>query len=112
MLRCRMSGSALHRARKRKAMALGARSDLVSRMIRAAQLDVTLYEEVEADEGATGQAALVVLLVGLLGGLASGLSQAAHGRTVLLISHMLGGGVAALIGWVIWAYVTYFVGTQ
>src|SRR5947209_18289815 len=93
-------------------MALGARSDLVSRMIRAAQLDVTLYEEVEADEGATGQAALVVLLIGMIAGLGSGLTRAAHGQSAWLIGGIIFGGIAALLAWVIWAYIAYFVGTQ
>ncbi len=37
-------------------------ASLGDRMIRAAKLDRDLYEEVEADTGATGQAMLVVVL--------------------------------------------------
>jgi len=36
-------------------------ASLTDRMIRAAKLDVSLYEEVEADKGAMGQAMGVVI---------------------------------------------------
>ena len=41
----------------------------VDRMIRAAKLDVHLYEEVEADRRSMGQAMGVVLLSSLAGGI-------------------------------------------
>ena len=37
-------------------------ASFTDRMIRAAKLDVTLYEEVEADKGTMGQAMGVVIL--------------------------------------------------
>jgi len=40
-------------------------ADLFDRMKRAAMLDSQLYEEVEADQGALGQATLVVVLSSL-----------------------------------------------
>ena len=40
-------------------------------MIRAATLDVNLYEEVEADTTATGQAMLVVVLSSVAAGIGS-----------------------------------------
>jgi len=38
---------------------------ITDRMIRAAKLDVTLYEEVEADKGAMGQAMGIVVVSGV-----------------------------------------------
>ena len=38
---------------------------LTDRMVRAAKLEVNLYEEVEADTGAMGQAVIVVVLSSL-----------------------------------------------
>ncbi|MEX1347550.1 MAG: YIP1 family protein [Desulfobacterales bacterium] len=74
------------------------------RIIRAAKLDVDLYEEVEADKGAMGQAMGVVVLSGVAAGIGSvGTSG---------IAGILFGTIAALVGWYIWAYVTYFVGTK
>ena len=46
---------------------------LVNRMIRAARLDTSLYEEVEHDQSATSQAMQVVLIVALASGIGSAL---------------------------------------
>lgn len=73
------------------------------RMIGAARLDVATYEEVEADETATGQALAVVVLSSVAGGIgAAGLGS---GGVIV-------GTIAALIGWVAWAALTYVIGTQ
>jgi hypothetical protein len=44
-------------------------TSLKDRMIRAAKLDVDLYEEVEADQGALSQAMLVVALSSVAAGI-------------------------------------------
>ena len=81
-------------------------ASLTDRMVGAAKLDVGVYEEVEADTGATGQAMAVVLLSSLAGGIGSiGLGAEGFGGVVV-------GGIAALIGWVSWAVVTYLIGTR
>ena len=81
-------------------------ASFTERMIGAAKLDVHVYEEVEADTGATGQAMGVVLLSSLAGGLGSvGLGAGGFGGVV-------GSGIAALIGWVVWAFLTYIIGTR
>jgi hypothetical protein len=75
-----------------------------SRMIRAAKLEPELYEEVEADPSTLGQAALVVVL-----------SAAAAGIGNLGEGGLPGLGlsvVAALAGWYVWAFLTYFIGTR
>jgi hypothetical protein len=94
-------------------MAAAGSSDLVARMTRAAQLDTSLYEEVEADESASGQAALVVVLVGMASGLGHGLWEMmqGHGSAALVVG-AVGGAVGQLIGWVIWAFLTYWIGTS
>ena len=75
-------------------------------MIGAATLDVATYEEVEADAGATGQAMGVVLLASLAGGIGSvGLGSGGLGSFII-------GAIAALIGWVTWAFLTYIIGTR
>ena len=76
------------------------------RMIGAATLDVRVYEEVEADTTATTQAMGVVLLSSLASGVgAVGLGNIGLGGVV-------GGSIAALIGWGIWALLTYLIGTR
>ena len=79
-------------------------SDLTDRMIRAAKLDVHLYEEVEADTGAMGQAMTVVVLSSVAAGIGSISAGGIFGVVV--------GTILALIGWYIWAYLTYFIGTK
>jgi hypothetical protein len=79
-------------------------SKMIDRIIRASKLDVNLYEEVEADKGAMGQAMGVVVLSSLAAGIGS------IGKGGLL--GILIGAVFALIGWYIWAYLTYLVGTK
>ena len=72
-------------------------SSFTDRMVRAAKLDVNLYEEVEADRQAMGQAMGVVVLASLAAGIGSA------GTTG--ISGLLFGTVLALIGWFIWVLV-------
>ena len=79
-------------------------ADIKERMIRAAKLDASLYEEVEADKDALGQAAVVVLLSSVAGGIGSLL----HGG----FSGLVLGVVASLVAWYLWAYITYLVGTK
>jgi len=79
-------------------------ANLKDRIIRAAKLDVALYEEVEADKDAIGQASGVVILSSL----AAGIGTALYGG----FSGIVLGAIAALIGWYVWAYLTYFIGTK
>ena len=76
----------------------------MNRIIRAAKLDVNLYEEVEADKTAMGQAVGVVILSSVAAGLGS---IGDMGFVGILV-----GTISALIGWFVWAYLTYFIGTK
>jgi len=79
-------------------------STFAERMIGAATLDVHTYEEVEADTTATTQAMVVVVL-----------SSIAQGIGFLTQGGVLGfvvGAVGALIGWFIWAFLVYIIGTK
>ena len=77
---------------------------ILPRMLRASLLDANLYEEVEADRGATGQAFLVVLISAVAAGIGSFDNSGLPG--------IFWSSVAALVGWYVWAYVTYFIGTR
>ncbi|MFC1851603.1 YIP1 family protein [candidate division CSSED10-310 bacterium] len=79
-------------------------NNLLDRMLRAALLDVQLYEEVEADQEAMGQAIAVVVLSNM----AAGIGNIGQGG----LSGILLGAILALVGWFIWAYITYFIGTK
>ncbi len=78
------------------------------RMLRAAKLDVNLYEEVEADTGGTTQAMAVVVL----GSVAAGVGAGGSGLGGSGLGVMLMVVVAALIGWFVLAYLTYWIGTR
>jgi hypothetical protein len=88
------------------------RSSLVQRMIRAARLEPDLYEEVEADQTATNEALIVVVIVAVASGIGAALSYLLAGEAGRSIGALIGGIIAALIGWVVWSYVTYFIGTR
>ncbi len=79
-------------------------SQIVDRMIRASKLDPHLYEEVEADKDAMGQAMVVVVLSSLASGVGF---MAMAGPMGLLI-----GTIGSLVGWYIWAFLTYLIGTK
>jgi len=74
------------------------------RIIRSAKLDPQVYEEVEADTRASGQAMLVVILSSV----AAGIGSIERGGGVGIVM----GTIMALGGWFIWAYITYFIGTK
>ena len=79
-------------------------ANLQERMIRAAKLDIALYEEVEADPEAMGQATAVVAISAIAAGLGN-----------LQIAGLMGlvaGTVGALIAWYVWAYLTYLIGAK
>jgi hypothetical protein len=76
---------------------------ITDRMLGAALLDVETYEEVEHDETATGQAALVVLIVAICG---------AIGAWNAGPFALVGTAAGQLAGWVVWAGLTYFIGTR
>jgi hypothetical protein len=79
-------------------------ASLWRRMLRAALLDVRLYEEVEGDRGATRQAAAVVVLSSVAAGV-GGIAQ--HGAWPIVWY-----AIAALASWWIWAYAAYWIGTR
>ncbi len=79
-------------------------ASFTNRIVRAAKLDVEIYEEVEADKSAMGQAMAVVVLSSI----AAGIGSMSTGRPIYLIL----GTVGSLISWFIWAYLTYFIGTK
>jgi hypothetical protein len=76
---------------------------LTDRMWRAARLDPRVYEEVEADTGATVQASGVVVMAAVAAGLGSGGGS---------LGRLLVGTLAALVGWYLWAYLIYWIGTR
>lgn len=81
----------------------GPQRSFIERMVAAAKLDSGLYEEVEADSTATGQAAAVVAITAM---------ATALGTTGLGLFASLGMAIAELFGWLIWAGITYLIGAK
>jgi hypothetical protein len=81
-------------------------STFIQRTIGATLLDRRIYEEVEADRSATGQALIVVVLSSAGGGI----SAAALGAQT--VGDVIAGMIASLVGWVAWAVLTYVIGTH
>ena len=79
-------------------------SSFQNRIVRAIKLDSNLYEEVEADKSALGQAMAIVVFSSIAAGI--GLYKTGG------FSGILTGTIASLISWYIWAYLTYFIGTK
>ena len=76
---------------------------MIRRMIGAAKLDVNVYEEVEADQSATIQAFMVVALVAVASGVGLLRDEGVSGLVI--------GVIFSVIGWGIWAFITFLIGT-
>lgn len=77
---------------------------LWNRMMRAARLEISLYEEVEADTTASTQAVMVIILSSVAAGVGS--------LGYLGLKGLFLNAVMALVGWYIWAYLIYLIGTR
>ena len=80
-----------------------ARRSIVDRMRGAALLDVATYEEVEHDNEATGQAAVVVIIVAVC----SAIGAVWRGGPSIIM-----GPVSAILGWLLWSAITYVIGDK
>lgn len=83
-----------------------ARRSITDRMLGALRLDVAAYEEVEADEKATGEAAFVVVASALVAAAGYALRLGGEVNAGIL------GAIAELIGWGLYALFAYFVGAK
>ena len=79
---------------------------ITDRMLGALRFDEAIYEEVEADTTATGQAAFVV--VGSSAAAAAGNALAFGGAA----DYGLIVGIAELIGWALYAWFAYLIGAK
>jgi len=78
-------------------------SSFTERVIGAAKLDVHIYEEVERDRTSMAQAITVVALSAVAAGIGS--MRGGFGGLIAVT-------VAALVGWFIWGWLTYLIGTK
>jgi hypothetical protein len=76
----------------------------LARMLGAALLDARVYEEIEADRAATPQAFAAVVLASLAAGIGSLENNGISGLGWIT--------AAALVGWLVWAWITCVIGTR
>lgn len=86
-------------------------ASFVERVIGAAKLDAQTYEEVEADSGALGQALAVVVLASIAGGIGAVVGKG-QGAGLAMVVLAIAYTVVDLIGWLIWAFLTFIIGTK
>ena len=81
-----------------------ATNSFTQRLIGAMSLDAAIYEEVEADRTATGQALAVVLLSSVAAGIgARGLAETSAASIIFITT-------LSLVAWVAWALLTFEIG--
>ena len=83
-----------------------ATNTFLQRLIGAAALDPAIYEEVEADAKATGQALSVVIASSF----AAGLGARSWGGTTF--GNVAFFGLVSLLAWAAWAVLTFQIGTR
>jgi|TARA_Y100000588_G_C13920075_1_gene781108 hypothetical protein len=80
---------------------------MIRRMIGSALLQANVFEEVEHDHTATLQAALVVIIVSISTALGSYFTFG--GNFIIAVA---AGIIFGLGKWVVWAFITYIIGTK
>lgn len=78
-------------------------ASLTERMLGAARLDIATYEDVEHDASATGQAAIVVIIVAIASAIGALGSEDSAPFAALIV---------ALLGWLVWSGITYLIGDK
>lgn len=74
------------------------------RLLRAAKLDPSLYEEVEHDEDALGEAMSIVVASSLAAAIGTGAEDG--------LGAALAGVLLSLVSWVAWSALSFLVGTR
>jgi hypothetical protein len=105
---------------------------MFERIMGVFRLSVPTFEEIEADQSATVQAALVVAIVAILNGIGAYFAVRAAGPALAQLEEQFGGEfpvpldmpalspvgallnaiIGAFLAWIIWSALTYFIGTR
>ena len=84
---------------------------MLARMLGAVRMNVDTYEDVEGDRSATWQAMAVVVIVSICTGVGALLSGVISGEESVDILDLVFGVILGIVGWALWALVTWIVGT-
>jgi hypothetical protein len=77
---------------------------ITDRMIGALRLQEATYEEVEADQKATGEAAFIIVATSLVSGAVNGVLTGVSGGFF--------GALGSFLGWAFYAWIAYIVGVK
>ena len=85
---------------------------MLRRMIGAAMLNGSVYEEIKADRGALAQAIAIVVLVTICGIVGDVLGSVIgdEEQSIQLVGAVLKGVLSGLLSWALWVTLLYFVG--
>jgi len=86
---------------------------MISRLIRAARLDASLYEEVEADSSLNQEALMAVVLIAAITGVVGFFASLITGAGIVASLLSLVWGVAwAIAGYFLFAFLAYFISSK
>lgn len=105
---------------------------MLERIMGVLKLDVPTFEAIENDPSATTQAAIIVAVVGVLSAIGAAIGATAANSALSSLQSQLGSefqipldiptlsplaaGLNALVGafvaWLLWSFLTYFIGTR
>jgi hypothetical protein len=85
---------------------------MIERIIRVFKLDASVFREIAEDKGTMMQAAIIVVLVHLISGLGAGIGTAIAKSGSAVGTFFLTWISGVLLSWILWAVLTYFVGTM
>src|SRR6478672_2361888 len=85
---------------------------LQDRAMRAFRGEAALYEEVEKDPAATQEALIIVAITAVSLGLGAALGAMTQGQTGGGVVRLLVGVIGALVGWAVFSFVAYFIGSK
>ena len=85
---------------------------MVDRMMRAVRADVTLYEEAEHRPELQQEAYTIVGIVAAISAVFALLGGLLAGDLMSGLITAVAAGVMSFVGYLIWSYLTYFIGTR
>jgi len=94
-------------------------ASFVERVVGAATLKSSIYEDIEADKGATIPALIIVVLSSLAVGFAQAvdwffisLPNSTAAALAAAVAALIGYTILAVVGWLMWVIITLIVGTK
>jgi hypothetical protein len=79
---------------------------MIDRIVRIIRLDWTVFREIAKDQDAMKEAAIIVVIATFLSALGSATVAGNY-----IVGFFVSWIVTILVGWLLWAAITYFVGT-